>query len=245
VTGFFAGAGQQAYVGFSPPNAGDKSLFVYPPLNKNLARVQFSIQLAVFDSSNSNWDDFYWSVFNQQGDQLFTLDFDNYDQTVYYSLDGTNNRTSSNLSFTNGVEYPLSIDMDFSGNRWSAQFNGAVLAPDQPITTTGAPLNLGDIDAAWVVYDTNAPGDNFMVFDDYVVNGTVAPPRLTLTGMLNHAPLLRLSGPPDMAFAIEASTNLQTWLPVRTNITTGGYFDYLDSPAGGASRRFYRGRWVP
>ena len=135
--------------------------------------------------------------------------------------------------------------MDFSKNRWSAVFNGAVVASNQPITTAGSALNLGDIDAAWVVYDTNAPGDNFMVFDDYIVNATVAPPQLSLIGMLNQAAILRLYGQSDLAFAIEASPNLKTWLPIKTNITTGGYFDYIDNAASGSSRRFYRGRWVP
>jgi hypothetical protein len=245
VAEFFTGRGQQAYVGFGPPNKGDKSLFVFPPLNKNLPQVQFSVRMAIFDSSNTNWDDFYWSVFNQNGNQLFTLDFENYERKIYYSLDGTNQLTWSNLMFTNGVEYPLSIDMDFTKNRWSAVFNGSVLTSNQPITTIGSSLNLGDIDAAWAVYDTNAPGNNFMVFDDYVVNATIEPPQLTLIGMLNHATILRLSGQPDMAFAIEASANLQNWLPIKTNITTGGSFDYIDSAARGSPRRFYRGRWVP
>jgi len=62
------------------------------------------------------------------------------------------------LRFTNGVNYQLEITLSFSSNRWSASFGGRVLASDQPITTKGAPLNLGDIDAAWVPYDPNMAG---------------------------------------------------------------------------------------
>ena len=48
-----------------------------------------------------------------------------------------------------------------------------------------------------------------------------------------------------MAFAIEASTNLTQWVPLKTNVTTSGYFDYVDQGAAGFLHRFYRGRWVP
>jgi hypothetical protein len=48
-----------------------------------------------------------------------------------------------------------------------------------------------------------------------------------------------------MAFAIDASTNLVNWVPLKTNITTGGAFDYVEDGASGMPHRFYRGRWVP
>ena len=36
-------------------------------------------------------------------------------------------------------------------------------------------MNLGDIDAVWLVYDTTAPGDNFMLFDNYRVTAEALP----------------------------------------------------------------------
>lgn len=245
LTGFFPGKGQQAYLGFLPPNPGDQSLFVYHPINKNLPRAQFSVTMGVFDSGNTNYDDFYWSVFNRRGDQLVILDFDNYALKIFYYLEGATNRVDSGLQFTNGLAYPLTVNLDYAGNRWSAVFNGATLATNQPITTQGSPLDLGDIDAAWVVYDTHAPGDNFMVFDDYLLTASVPPPRLSLLGMLDGAATLRLSGQSDLAFALEVSSNLVDWTSLKTNVTTGGFFDYVDDAALGSSRRFYRGRWVP
>src|SRR5262249_50801670 len=121
----------------------------------------------------------------------------------------------------------------------------AIVTSNKPITTVGSPLNLGDIDAAWIVYDGNAPGDNFLVFDDYQITGTLPPPQLSFLGTLGGASTLRLSGQPDTTFAIDASTNLLTWVPLKTNVTTGGYFDYIDNAASSLQRRFYRGRWVP
>jgi hypothetical protein len=245
LNGVFPGHGQQAYIGFSPPLPGDSFLFVYQPINKSLPHVQFSVNLSVFDSTNTNWDDFYWSVFNQRGDLLFSLDFDNFYLTLYYSLDGSNSRVSSGLLFTNSAVYPLTLDMDFTSNLWSATFNGALVASNQPITTIGSPLNLGDIDAGWVVYNTNAPGDNYMVFDDYLITASLPPPRLAWLGMAGGAPALHLVGTPNMAFAIDASTNLAKWIALKTNLVTGGSFDYVDNGALGLPRRFYRARWVP
>ena len=245
LTDVFPGRGQQAYIGYAPPASGDSYLFVWQPINKALAHVQFSVTVSVFDSTTTDWDDFYWGVYNQEGDELFSLDFDNYDLGIYYYLDGTNSRVWSGLEFTNGVAYPLRVDLDFTSNRWSATFNGALLATNEPITTIGSPLNLGDIDPAWIIFDPNAPGDNYMVFDDYLITASLPPPQLRLLGMLGSAPVLRLSGSPDTAFAIEASTNLVRWVPLNTNVTTGGSFDYVDNGAAGLPRRFYRGRWVP
>jgi hypothetical protein len=246
VTGFFPGRGQQAYIGFAPPNPGYDSLFVYRPINRNLSQAQFSVTMAVADSSNAQYDDFYWSVFNQQGDQLFTLDFDNSALRVNYALETSTNWISSGLTFTNGVSYPLTMSLNLVANHWSATFRGVLLATNQPITTRGSPLNLGDIDAAWVVYDTNAPGDNFMVFDDYQVIGVVPSPQLRVLSFVGQAPTLRVSGQTNTAFALDASTNLVSWAALRTNVVApNGYFDYVDNGAVGLRRRFYRARWVP
>jgi len=245
LAGVFPGYGQQAYIGYAAPTPGDSYFLVYQPINKALPNVQFSVTMSVFDSTTTNWDDFNWSVYNQQGDMLFSLDFDNYELKIYYYLDDTNSRVGTGLQFTNGIASHLNVNLDFAANRWSATFNGALLATNQPITTVGSPLNLGDIDAGWSIYDPSAPGDNYMVFDDYLITASLPPPQLKQLGMLGRSPVLRLYGTPDMAFAMEASTNLVRWVSLKTNVTTGGSFDYVDDGAAGLPRRFYRGRWVP
>ncbi len=185
VAEFFPGLGQQAYVGFTPPSTNDSNLVVWQPINlnpvpTNTPIVSFSALMGITDSSNTNWDDFYWSVYNSQGDRLFTLDFDNYYLEVNYALDGTNQFVSTGATFTNGPIYTLTLTMDFGRGRWSAALSGVVLATNQPMTTTNAPLNLGDVDAVWVPYDLANPGDNFMVFDNYQLTRQAVPrpPRL-------------------------------------------------------------------
>ena len=245
VTGLFPQRGQQAYVGFAPPNSGDSNLFVYLPLNQNVAQARFAVTMAIADSSNTNYDDFYWAVYNRQGDPFFILDFDNGDFKLYYALDGTNSWVWSGLKFSNAVPYNLTMNLDFAANRWSATFNGATVASNKPITTINSPLNLGDIDAAWVIRNANRPGDNFMVFDDYSVSGTVPAPQLTMLGLAGGLAALRLNSTTDTRFAIEASTNLVNWVALKTNTTTAGSFDYVDNGAASTRWRFYRARWVP
>jgi uncharacterized delta-60 repeat protein len=53
---------------------------------------------------------------------------------------------------------------------------------------------------------------------------------------------LTLSALPKRSYVLEASANLTTWLPVRTNIATGYSLKFSDSEAMGWPLRFYRAR---
>ena len=41
------------------------------------------------------------------------------------------------------------------------------------------------------------------------------------------------------------ATNLVNWVALKTNVVSGGYFDYLDTSSTGLPRCYYRARWVP
>lgn len=252
-TNYIVGQGQQAFIGYFPPDLGDDQLSVWRPINfspaTNISVVQFSVLMSIVDSSTTNYDDFYWSVYNAQGDRLFTLDFFNDDLRIYYALDGTNNFVWTGEDFDNDATNTLVITMNFTQNSWSATFDGVLLATNQPITTTGAPLNLGDVDAVWSVYDPDAPGDNYMLFDNYQITAEVRPPpapRLQILGRTGEGQfLLRVLGQSGARFTIDATTNLTQWTALKTNVVTDGFFDYVDSSAPAFARRFYRARWVP
>ncbi len=243
---------QAAYVGQFSLNPPASSFSVWQPLNygpltSGLPVVKFSVLMSVIDSTTNQRDDFYWSVFNSQGQRLFTLDFYNVDLGIYYVLDDTNGFVSTGHTFTNDVPYTVQITMDFSHSLWSATLNGSPLVANLPMTTTGAKLDLGDIDAVWGLSETNNPGDNLLIFDDYQVTAEAAVPvRLQSLGGINGGPfLLRLTGPSGVRYAIDASTNLVQWTALKTNTVTDGSFDYIDSSAPGFSKRFYRARQVP
>jgi hypothetical protein len=178
LTNWFLGLGQQAYIGYTPPSVAGDSLEVYHPLDytpdtNRLPQVTFSVLMDIEDSSNSQYDDFRWRFYNRAGTRLFSLDFDNATLGIFYALDDNGSFVSTGRKFTNGIVYSLVVSMDFGRNLWSATLDGLPLVANRPITTVGTVLTLGDIDAVWVPYATNNPGDNFMVFDNYSV--TVGP----------------------------------------------------------------------
>ncbi len=250
---YVIGQGQQAYVGhkFSLPA---EDVLAWRPLNFNpLAAgypiVKFSVLMSIEDSNNNERDNFRWSVYNAAGVRLFTLDFDNFDLNIRYDLDDTNDLVVAGWTFDNSTDYELAVTMNFSANRWSATLNQAEIVSNQPITTTGAALTLGDIDAVWLPFYTNAPGNNFMLFDDYRVTAEtipVTPAQVQLLGRTTAGwDLLRVTGPDGLRWALEATTNLVTWTPVKTNLIFDGSFDVVDTTSAGLTRRFYRARHVP
>jgi hypothetical protein len=255
VTNFFGT--WAGYVGLFSLNPKAEFLSVWRPINfsppnTNRFEVRFSVMMAVFDSLDStNRDNFFWSVYNQQANRLFTLDFDNNDLGIYYLLDGSSGWVDTGWSFANDLAYDLEIVMNFSSNRWSALLGGETIIANQPITTTNAPRNLGDVDAVWAITDINRAGDNFMAFDDYRITGEllpVPPPASPVLGPFGRQPngsfVLRVNGANGTRFAVDGSTNFTTWTALGTNTISGGFFDYTDTNSV-LNRRFYRARWVP
>jgi len=180
--GFFVGQGQQAYVGYFPPAPGVSNLFVWHPINfspvaAELPVVKFTTLMSIVGSTNGQFDFFQWQVLNNQGQPLIVIDFDTDTTNVGYFLDGTQ-YVDTEVKFGLGATYTLTVTMNFALNLWSTTLNSALLVTNQAITTTGKQLTLGDVDAVWSVYIANAPGDNFMVFDNYTITAEAMPPPL-------------------------------------------------------------------
>ena len=259
VSNFFAGQKHQAYVGFTEPESGDDSLYVLRPINFNpvaagLPIVTFSVQMRVTDSSvtNTNYDYFRWSVYNMQSNRLFSIEFDNYELYVNYELSGPNELFLTDVPFYNPSNYLLTVTMNFASNRWSATLGNELIATNQPISTTGAQLTLGDIDAVWLVYDPDAPGDNYMLFDNYRITADalsvppVTRPQMQFLGRTAQGwALLRTSGSNGTRWSLDATTNFVNWTPLVTNTISSGYFDHVDMTAPPFARRFYRARLAP
>ncbi len=95
---------------------------------------------------------------------------------------------------------------------------------------------------------------NFVVIDGF--NGAsgvaslhfslVTPGSLKPNGFTaQNAFKLRLTGQPAMRFTIQASTNFVNWIPLLTNTSATGSFDYTDPKSTNALRRFYRALMLP
>jgi len=98
----------------------------------------------------------------------------------------------------------------------------------------------------WVAARNEGFGDNYMVFDDYRVEANAAaalPFRLETLGPVPGVGFaLQLHGEEGRSYAIEATTNFLAWTALKTNVASGGVFDYVDRDALGRSVRFYRAR---
>jgi hypothetical protein len=245
---------QVAYVGLFPLDPLVDSISVWQPINyapalKQGHLVKFSVLMSIIDSTTTNRDDFQWSVYNVNGDRLFTIDLYNLDLGIYYRLDGTNDFQPTGLTFSNDVVYTLGMTMDFALEKWAATLNGTLLVTNLPMSTTGLSLSLGDIDAVWAIPNIDAPGDDFMFFDNYQITAEPSPAataRLSIAGWSTRgAFLLHLAGSSGLHYAIDAATNWQQWTALKTNTVTDGSFDYIDTAASAFSKRFYRARFVP
>ena len=251
VTNAFAGMKQQAYVGYFPPDAGGDYLQVWYPVNFNATNaptVRFNVDMAIMDSSTTNRDEFSWSIYNTDGHRLFTLILYNNDLTLWHLLDDGVYRDTG-WDFERDTDYSLQISMHFGSNIWNASLNGTLVVTNQFITTTNAARTFGDADAEWFLRLADAPGDNYMIFDNYSVTADplpqVIPSLQRPIAAGGGQQLLRVHGMNNLSYAVEASTNLMHWTSLKTNVVTGGYFDHLDTGAAGLRQRYYRARWVP
>lgn len=254
VTNFFEGYGQQGYVGFNPPAPKDNFLNLWNPIglatvSSNEPIVRFYVLMQIADSTNGQYDDFRWSVYNTDQHRLFSLDFDNSTLEISYGLDDEMGFVPSGLSFDNDGFYDLVVTMDFAQNTWSALMNDVSLVTSQPITTTGATLNIGDIDAVWAIRKQGFPGDNYMLFDEYEIISSsrgAMQPRLEHLGFFDGVSWVRLYGEEGVNYTIEWSSNLTDWEPLFEVLgPVGGVLDLEDPDAKLFTHGFYRVRQIP
>jgi hypothetical protein len=255
LTNSFNGDGQSAYIGFAPPEGtGDQLNVLRPlklaPISTNRTLVTFAVLMQIVDSTNNEFDDFRWSVYNTNEARLFTLDFDNASRNISYGLDDNKGFVPTGSAFDTDGFYELIIQMNFARNLWSASLNGAVIVNSKPITTRGEALNVADIDAVWSIHNPSAPGNNYMIFDDYLVTaeGTASiPPVLEHKGFSSNRMFqLRIYGEQGLTYLIEASTDLRQWQTIREfTAPLGGIFDFVDPSSSRSASRFYRTRQKP
>jgi hypothetical protein len=106
-----------------------------------------------------------------------------------------------------------------------------------------------------------APGPYaFTIFvntGDPLLPVTVLPISFTVTSGISSAPQLqalsgsasqfifRLQGDTNVAYVVQTSENLSTWISVSTNILPGGTLNITNPISPGSSRQFWRAVWQP
>ena len=255
VTNFFDGLGQQAFIGLTGPTNSTDTFSLLRPFDfvadpKQQAIVKFSVLMSIVESTSTNRDDFRWSVYNTAQQRLFSLDFDGATHGVNYALDDGAGFFSTGVGFTNSELYELVISLNFARNLWSASLNNLPVVNSKPISTQfNSVLNLGDIDAVWSIRTPGQAGDNYMLFDEYVVTAEALPSIPPTLEAIQHLAdgefLLKLHGELGLKYAIDASSDLVHWTEIKTLHTTDGVADFLDNTATNLNLRFYRARQVP
>ena len=247
--GFFPGLGQQAFLGYKAPAPKDGYLVLWKPLDAptpwhNIPVWRFSVWFYIGDSTNGRYDDFRWTAYNKKGEELFSVGFDNSTLDIYFGIDDDIGFYNTGFYFFNNTPYFLEIWMNFVRNQWQARINGVVVVDAQPITTKNKELSLGDIDAVWLTRDPNAPGDNYMVFDEYQVTiepYETIPPVLELLGFNEKGQFqLLVHGERNLEYTVEISSDLTSWRPLETKKLEDGYWLLTDIGSAGSPITFYR-----
>ena len=263
VDGIFQGT--SAFVGLFPPtNTNTETTAWYPlnmdPLATGEPMVEFAVDFVIWDSTTNTpfADEFRWSVINRTGEPLCELIFDVFSFRVSYLLSGSSAAVDTLQTFQTNAPLTLRMKLDFQTDRWSASLSNhlsrsvVTLATHLPLAAAGQALDLGDIDATWIVSDQLNPGDNFMEFDNYSVQ-TQGPGAFSVALdpiLPGTAPKLRITGEAEWTFVLESSASLNTgpaavWIPIATNQVVTGVFEAQDLSANGSAFRFYRARWLP
>ncbi|MDP7013588.1 MAG: hypothetical protein QF927_06350, partial [Verrucomicrobiota bacterium] len=87
----FADMGQQAYLGYWPPEEdGETFTSLWQPVDAiepEETRITAKVLLMFVDSTNGHRDDFRWTLYNDNVQRLVTLDFDTVTRNINYALD--------------------------------------------------------------------------------------------------------------------------------------------------------------
>ena len=258
------GLGNTAFLGFSPPMIQEEApptVTVFRPLNydpidQDRPIIQFEALIAIADSRDDpetpfdeslRKDRFFISVYNMEGRLLAAIVYDNRINTFgLWRNDGTAS-SDADLEFIIDEPQFLFFRIDFESNTWSAFLDGIPVFTDAVFNGSGQKRDLGTIAAEWTLSNRSAPGDNWMLLDDWIVE---AIPRATEPFQISKIEvtsedLVELTYPADEGFTyrIEFSTDLENWGELPNSPITAEISDPAAThtdPDRADGQRYYR-----
>ncbi|WP_438481775.1 hypothetical protein [Oleiharenicola lentus] len=180
--GAWNGSGKAAYVGKERTSVGANVVAyrwvgdMQPTTNRPM--VLLELDMALFDSTNSFYEEFSIDLRNRDDQVLASLYFNNQNLGIYgYTFD-TNSWNYSGHNFANGTKYRVSLELDFKANTWSAKVGDALVVANRPLGGgSDRPLEMGLISLFWyqdrpTVAET---GNNFLVADNILLTSDSGP----------------------------------------------------------------------
>jgi len=222
----------------------------------------FSLSFGIKDSSVTSGyrrDNFEVLIYNQAGQSLAGLRFDN------TTLDTSNNPrhliyrlgysgsgmvyTNTNFTFLPETVENLQYRINFRTNRWTASLGGVPLFQDLPFYTGPNTRNLGFVLIQMTVSNPTItstfllPGDNYMLFDDYLVRTDPLTMSLSASKTGSGAAQLTWNEEAGYSYRLQYSADCASWLDLAgsfhtATVTANTTFTDPTSPV--PAKRFYR-----
>jgi len=248
------GIGKSSFLGFQPPTTGWNFVarqLNHDPASEGTAIIEIDTLIGLEDSTNENYDSFFVSIYNSQGDFLAAIQFSNERESfgIFYD-DGVTVR-STTVQFLHGELSLLALAIDFQNNLWSADFDGIPLFENVQFTATEKNRDLGTFAYEWIVTDPNPAmaGNNWLLVADcsiWAIPQGAPTVETTIPSFNNEGlPLLRFSGEVGWTYQIEYTNSLGQWmsnLPNSTFVVTqsGQTIEFIDEDHRSPEVRYYR-----
>jgi hypothetical protein len=232
--------------------------------------AQFQVTLGIKDSTynglSTRRDNFEFAFYNSAGQLIAFLQFDNTTldtstqspgqkiwRSSYSGAALTKVDTGSNFFYD--ILMQLRVRINFRTNRWTASLDDLDLFADQPFYTGPNARNLGTIAAQMYIFNptaanpiTLAPGDNYMLFDNFALRLDPVPEPVIYTADLTAGGAPRLTWLTEALYRyqVQYTDDLsQPWkndLPgsATTAASTGESAAFTDTTAAGKPKRYYR-----
>ena len=255
-----------ATLGFAQPTS--RFTFValdleYDHIASDKPVVEIDTLIGIEDSTNDRRDDFYFSIYNADGDRLASIRFDNESPDTPNSQFGiwrvsNTNQFDTLFDFTLGELFNLVATVDLEKNVWSASIDEIPIFENAQFSNMDAPLDFGFLAFEWelaslIPYNY---GDNFLLVADLSIQSVdknshlpSSINRIEVTHQFDSLGGISLNWQTAVGWTdqVEYSNDLVTWfadLPGSTFknlVSPGGItFFYANDPA--EAYRFYRVR---